>query len=88
MSNIKYIKFLWRNLILILIIPLILLASLFSYQFQKVLRKTLDEEDVESIIRMLSLKGLSGIFELMGSQNRRSASGNKSQNRKNIEPIN
>ncbi|MHA1278126.1 MAG: hypothetical protein ACTSQI_14330 [Candidatus Helarchaeota archaeon] len=66
MKNDKMLKVGFKGLILIFIIPLILGASLFSLYLQRILRQMLEKKGHDTVIRLLSYKGLFGIFELMG----------------------
>ncbi len=65
MKNDKVIKFLFKGLILVFIIPLILGARLFSIYLQRILRRALEKRGRDEVIRLLSYKGLFGIFELI-----------------------
>lgn len=65
MKGDKLIRGVIRALVLIFSIPLLLGAIAISDFIQKLLRKALREKGRDEVIRLLSYKGLFGIFDLI-----------------------
>jgi Mg2+/citrate symporter len=61
----KMIKILFKTLILVLFPLLFFGALLFSDVMQKILRRALKAKGRDQVIRLLSYKGLIGIFDLI-----------------------
>lgn len=70
MKDDKMMKILFKTLILFLILPLLFGAVFFSKFFQGVLRRALKEKERDDVIRLLSYKGLFGIFDLIEKRQR------------------
>jgi len=65
MENDRLIRILFKGVILVLF-PLLLVGSLFFADFlQRILRRSLKKKGRDEVIRLLSYKGLFGIFDLL-----------------------
>ncbi|MDD1778659.1 MAG: hypothetical protein LUQ65_10875, partial [Candidatus Helarchaeota archaeon] len=65
MNQDKIVSLLFRTLILVLFPLLYLGAVLFSDFIQKLLRRALKEKGRDEVMRLLSYKGLVGVFDLI-----------------------
>ena len=65
MNSDKLIRGLFKALLVIFVIPLLLGAIAVSDFLQKILRKALKEKGRDEVIRLLSYKGLFGLFDLI-----------------------
>jgi len=70
MKNDRMILFLFKALILILFPLLFFGAWLFSYFLESILRRALKEKGRDKVIRVISYKGLFGIFDLIERKRR------------------
>ncbi|MFX1297081.1 MAG: hypothetical protein ACFFD2_19790, partial [Promethearchaeota archaeon] len=71
MKHDKLIKILFKTLILFLILPILFGTLLFSIFFKNVLRRALKEKGRDDVIRLLSYKGLFGVFDLIERRRQR-----------------
>jgi peptidoglycan/LPS O-acetylase OafA/YrhL len=70
MNQDKIVKLLFRTLILVLF-PLVYLGAVLLSEFiEKLLRRALKEKGRDTVMRLLSYKGLIGIFELIERRSR------------------
>lgn len=65
MNDGKLIKLLIKSVILTFFLPLICGAAAFSHLLHRILRKALKEKGRDEVIRLLSYKGIFGIFALI-----------------------
>ena len=70
MKSDKLIRIAFKSLIACLFLPILFGAFFFSGLFEKILRRGLREKGRDEVIRLISYKGLFGIFDLIGRRRR------------------